>query len=393
MEQGCIEAGSYVASGFIISACITLDDGWLAIFFYLAGEAALMAFSFIYQMTTSYDDERSIHSKNVASGLHWGLSLAALGLHLSRALRLSQSIVVFFVWFGLGAPILLAVSKIVNLVIFPKLNIDDELYTAPTPDVTAQNPLEGGPLEEGGALAHRMRGGNTFEIEGGMSPAQPRIVSQGSVRSMSSVPPPSVRLPPASPAAVDVDTIDKAFRTYDIDNSGSLTKDECVDLINALGLNVSRQYLEGVWSVYDTNGDGTLDMEEFRIFYVVLQKRSEAMNAQQGQSSSPSVRSRVTSFEQEQRMSASYSNNRYAPSVDTRDSQSQAASDNAYDARSQHLPPSDDAALSRTSTRQSGGAKRVHNWGVALVLGTLIISTAQLLNTFLRDCSFEFGLH
>jgi hypothetical protein len=37
-----------------------------------------------------------------------------------------------------------------------------------------------------------------------------------------------------------------------------------------------------------------------------------------------------------------------------------------------------------------GGAR---NWGIALVAGTVAISMAQLLNTFLRDCAFEFGVH
>ena len=49
---------------------------------------------------------------------------------------------------------------------------------------------------------------------------------------------------------------------------------------------MTQQYLEGVWSVYDTNGDGTLDVDEFAIFYVVLQKRSAA-NPKGGGSPSP----------------------------------------------------------------------------------------------------------
>ena len=61
------------------------------------------------------------------------------------------------------------------------------------------------------------------------------------------------------------------------------------------------------------------------------------------------------------------------------------------------MPVSDGAAaeqgLSRTDTRANGGKARVHNWGVALVIGALSISMAQLLNTFLRDCAFEFGVH
>ena len=31
--------------------------------------------------------------------------------------------------------------------------------------------------------------------------------------------------------------------------------------------------------------------------------------------------------------------------------------------------------------------------GIALVAGTVSVSMAQLLNTFLRDCAFEFAVH
>jgi hypothetical protein len=41
----------------------------------------------------------------------------------------------------------------------------------------------------------------------------------------------------------------------------------------------------------------------------------------------------------------------------------------------------------------TSGKRHVHNWGVALVVGALSLSMAQLLNTFLRDCAFEFGVH
>lgn len=391
-----MEAGSYIASGFIISACITLDDGWLSVLFYLAGEFALMVFSYLYQMSTSYDDERSIRSRNVASGLHWGLSLAALGLFLGRALQLSQSIVVFLVWFGLGTPILLAVTKIVNLVIFPTLNVEDELYTTPTPSDAVYNPvaLRAGQMDPVDAgLAHRMRGGSVSEAVDGarlpaVSPRPPPVSSRPSVASMPAMAPPpsvaSVLNGPAYPASATPPVehvVQEAFKKYDHDNSGTLTKDECVELISGLNLNVTRQYLEGVWSVYDTNGDGTLDADEFAIFYVVLQKRSIAANAE---GSPTSMR---PTFEMEGKSSAAGAPARPG-SVNYAN----------YDevAKQVQFVPSDEAAAAQGLYRTSAGDPddiRVHNWGVALVVGALTISMAQLLNTFLRDCSFEFSVH
>ena len=71
----------------------------------------------------------------------------------------------------------------------------------------------------------------------------------------------------------------RAFDRFDADRSGTLTKDECVELIAASGFSVTREYLEGVWSVYDRNEDGVLDFEEFSTFYRVLANRSEAQSA------------------------------------------------------------------------------------------------------------------
>ena len=68
--------------------------------------------------------------------------------------------------------------------------------------------------------------------------------------------------------------IGQAFAKYDADRSGALTKDECVDFIKGKGLAVTRQYLEGVWTVFDQNGDGTLDKREFATLYSVLMKKS-----------------------------------------------------------------------------------------------------------------------
>ena len=56
--------------------------------------------------------------------------MASLGLLISRSLYLSQSLITLVVWFGVGAPMLLAVNKIVGVLIFPALSIEDEIYTA-----------------------------------------------------------------------------------------------------------------------------------------------------------------------------------------------------------------------------------------------------------------------
>ena len=256
-------------------------------------------------------------------------------------------------------------------------------------------------------LAHRMRGGEAPSEAAwpAVSPRPPHA-STSAQAAAALGPAPSSSAPPAIETVIR-----EAFTRYDKDETGTLTKDECVDLIEGLNLSVTRQYLEGVWSVYDTNGDGTLDIDEFAIFYHVLQKRSAANQAKQpgggqqqqvGGPGSPrdaSVMSRAgATFEMEDQMSSS-ARGPGGGSLAARPAGSvNYANYTQYDELAeQGFAPSDAAAaeqgLSRTSTRTTGGKKRVHNWGVALVVGALSISMAQLLNTFLRDCSFEFGVH
>jgi hypothetical protein len=91
----CESAGMYTGSGFIIAAVIQAENAVLSVIFFAVGEFFLVVYCFIYQKFTKFDDREAIEAKNVAAGLHWGLNLVALGLLLSRAIYLSNSIIVF----------------------------------------------------------------------------------------------------------------------------------------------------------------------------------------------------------------------------------------------------------------------------------------------------------
>lgn len=61
-----------------------------------------------------------------------------------------------------------------------------------------------------------------------------------------------------------------------------------------------------------------------------------------------------------------------------------------------HVSIDDEIHVDVDSENQSGdngSPGGAQNWGVALVAGSVAVSMAQLLNTFLRDCAFEFGVH
>ena len=61
--------------------------------------------------------------------------------------------------------------------------------------------------------------------------------------------------PAASKGRPPDDVATEAFAKYDTDGDGKLSKDECVELIAGLGLSVTRQYLDGVWTVYGRRRD------------------------------------------------------------------------------------------------------------------------------------------
>lgn len=56
------------------------------------------------------------------------------------------------------------------------------------------------------------------------------------------------------------------FVLADKDESSTISKDEAIDMIQSgMGLEVSPEYIHGVWSVYDVDGNGTLDLQEFEV--------------------------------------------------------------------------------------------------------------------------------
>ena len=84
----------------------------------------------------------------------------------------------------------------------------------------------------------------------------------------------AVATPLSTVEGVD-EAVRTAFQTYDVDGSGALTKDEAKNMVKTMNLGVSEQYVDGVWSVYDTDGNGTLDMQEFTKFFEVLVRRNQ----------------------------------------------------------------------------------------------------------------------
>ena len=81
-----------------------------------------------------------------------------------------------------------------------------------------------------------------------------------------------------APRASTLSRARAAFERFDVDSSGTLSKGQCTELI-AADFSVTRQYLGGVWSVYDRNADGALDFKEFSTMYSMIANRFEVKRA------------------------------------------------------------------------------------------------------------------
>jgi len=77
------------------------------------------------------------------------------------------------------------------------------------------------------------------------------------------------RLVSLSNGAQEEYKIRNMFRTFDADNSGSLSINELGGLFSQLGVEVTENELLAVMKALDKNGNGTVEFEEFYTFIVV----------------------------------------------------------------------------------------------------------------------------
>jgi uncharacterized membrane protein YjfL (UPF0719 family) len=84
---GAVQAGSYIASGFVVAGAINGQGGGLltALAFFFAGQVVLVLFGFIYQFFTRYDIHAEIEDDNIAAGIAFCGALIAIGIVLGHA--------------------------------------------------------------------------------------------------------------------------------------------------------------------------------------------------------------------------------------------------------------------------------------------------------------------
>ena len=144
--SAAVEAGVYVAAGLVIAASIAgstggiegvsdvsvLDSALRSLAFFGMGMAVLVAFSFFYELTTSFSIHEEIEKKNVAVGVALGGNLVAIGLVTFKAVfgefvGWGESIASFLTFAVIGFVLLYAVRIAVDFALLPGTRISHEL--------------------------------------------------------------------------------------------------------------------------------------------------------------------------------------------------------------------------------------------------------------------------
>jgi len=62
----------------------------------------------------------------------------------------------------------------------------------------------------------------------------------------------------------DIEGLQMAFRAFDIDGNGKIDRDELAQVMKNLGQELSAEEIEAMMKEADTDGDGSIDFEEFK---------------------------------------------------------------------------------------------------------------------------------
>ncbi|NWH03439.1 DUF350 domain-containing protein [Desulfobacter latus] len=135
---GIVEAGMYIATGFILNGSMSGGGGGFyqslgsALVFFVLGQMVLLVFGLVYEMISSFHVRDEIKQNNPAAGIGLAGILVALGIILKSSLSgpftgWINDIVGFFVYTLLGMILLLGFSVLVDRFLLPTTNIATEI--------------------------------------------------------------------------------------------------------------------------------------------------------------------------------------------------------------------------------------------------------------------------
>lgn len=135
---GVVEAGMYIATGFILNGSLSGGGGTFfqslvsALLFFILGQMALLAFGFIYELITPFNVREEIKKNNLAAGIALGGILVALGIILMGSISgpftgWGNDLAGFGIYTVYGIVMLLALRSVIDRIILPTTNLATEI--------------------------------------------------------------------------------------------------------------------------------------------------------------------------------------------------------------------------------------------------------------------------
>ena len=135
---GMVEAGMYLATGFILNGSISGTGGTFfqsiasAILFFILGQMVLLVFGFLYELITPFNVRTEIKNNNLAAGVGLGGILVAMGIILMASISgpftgWGRDLASFMIYAGYGIVMLLIFRFVVDRLLLPTTNIATEV--------------------------------------------------------------------------------------------------------------------------------------------------------------------------------------------------------------------------------------------------------------------------
>ena len=135
---GMVEAGMYIATGFILHGSIAGGGGTFmqgvasAILFFIAGQISLLIFGLLYELITPFNVRDEIKNNNLAAGIGLGGIFIALGIILQSSISgpftgWGNDLLSFGIYAVFGIIMLLIFRKTADILLLPTTDIATEV--------------------------------------------------------------------------------------------------------------------------------------------------------------------------------------------------------------------------------------------------------------------------
>jgi uncharacterized membrane protein YjfL (UPF0719 family) len=135
---GMVEAGMYIATGFILNGSLSGGGGTFiqgiasVILFFIVGQFTLLIFGLLYELITPFNVREEIKNNNLAAGIGLGGILVALGIILMSSISgpftgWGNDLASFGIYSVFGIAMLLIFRKIADKLLLPTTDIATEV--------------------------------------------------------------------------------------------------------------------------------------------------------------------------------------------------------------------------------------------------------------------------